>query len=469
MAVVIGSHRGRLRKDLKARPIGVEAANVALPVDGVAGFEVVELIGSGGFSHVYRARQLGFDRDVALKVLEVGLDTDAERAAFERECRAIGALSAHPNIVTVFGAAVAADGRPCLVMELCGDGTMADRVSSAGPLAVAEVLTIGVELAGALQTAHDSGIVHRDVKPHNVFRSDFGASALGDFGISSFDGDRTVTGGGRLTVHYSAPETIEGEPATAASDLYSLAATLYTLAAGDKPFPRAEGQSVGDLARRILREPAPLLAGEAIPVELAELIRAAMAKRPSERPGSVAEFGAGLQQIQAARGWPVTPMVTGDGATTAAKAVSAEVAGSPWQTPGNRRLTSAGLGGLAIVALVSTAIALQGARDAPATADRPVPPVIDADDAFFAAPSRPDGVTVTATVDGRVRVSWRPVDTDAVVGHEIDRLGTDDPPMRTDADELVFERGPEPVCVVVRAVGDGGRLSADSDPVCLAG
>ncbi len=467
MAVVIGTRADPLRKDLKGPSFGVEAGDVALPDAGVEGFEIAELIGSGGSGRVYRARQQGFDRDVALKVLDVDLETAEERAQFERECRALGALSAHPNIVTVFGAAATADGRPCLVMELCGAGTMADRVSREGALPIGDVLTIGVEVAGALQTAHEFGILHRDIKPHNVFRSDFGAAALGDFGISSFDGDRTVTGGGRLTVHYSAPETIEGDGATVASELYSLAATLYTLAAGDKPFPRGEGQSMADLARRILTEPAPLLAGEGVPDDLALLLRQAMAKHPAERPGSLADFGARLQQIQAATGRSVTPMVTGEGSARPAPVVTVEAPASPWQTPGNRRLTSFGLGGLALVALVSTAIALRDVTDAPAPPDRSPAMVLDEGDDFFAVPSTPTGVTLIAVEDGRVRVTWRSVDGGSVVGHEVEWLGSDEPPTRADNDELIAERGPDPVCVVVRAIGQGGRLSADSDPACL--
>ncbi|MEZ5230140.1 MAG: serine/threonine-protein kinase [Acidimicrobiales bacterium] len=173
----------------------------------------------------------------------------------------------------------------------------ADRVEADGRLDINAALQAGIEVAGALQTAHDHGVVHRDIKPSNLFVSAFGGAVLGDFGIASVDDERTVTGGGGLTVHYAPPELIEGEPASIASDIYSLAATLFTLVSGDKPFPRGPGQSTADLARRILLEPTPVL-GDDAPPPLVSLLERAMAKRPDRRPSSAAAFGYELQQVQ---------------------------------------------------------------------------------------------------------------------------------------------------------------------------
>ena len=121
------------------------------------------------------------------------------------------------------------------------------------------VLDVGVKIAGALQTAHDRGLLHRDIKPNNLFVSEFGEPALGDFGISTLDDERSISGGGGLTVHYAPPEVLEGSPATPLSDVYSLAATLYTLLEGTRPFAPVAGarQSVGELARRIMLEEPP--------------------------------------------------------------------------------------------------------------------------------------------------------------------------------------------------------------------
>ncbi len=512
-----------------------EASPVTPRVDG---FEILEPIGSGGFSRVYRARQSGFGREVALKVLDVGLDTPARQAAFERECRAMGTLSQHPNIVTVFTAAYSDDHKPCIAMEYYPGGTLADRMADAGCLPIGEVLKAGVELAGALQAAHDAGVMHRDIKPHNCFVSSFGIAALGDFGISSFADERTLTGAGALTVGFAPPELIEGDGATTASDLYSLAATLYALAAGAHPFPRTAGQSTADLARRILVEPAPLLAAAHTPPALAELLRDTMAKDPDDRCPSAAEFGALLQQIQADRGDAVTSLVC-SGAPTApsasrprtrlpkgppgahdaptvtatvlplgparidqtdpdqtdpervpAEAVPADSvpadsvpAVSPWQGPGNRRLTSAALGGFAILALVSTTIALAATdRSDPADLERPTSSTtapgaaerVD-DDAYFAAPTTPADVELRRTDTGVV-ATWQPSTSPGggAVTYELRRVDTGNPDesvttvTTTDTTSATIATAPdETVCVVVRAVGEGGHLSFETAPVCL--
>ena len=164
-------------------------SDAARPVT-IDGFEMGERIGSGGFSVVYRARQQSMNREVAIKVLNTGFATDAERRTFERECHALGRLSHHPNIVTVFDDAFTDDGRPCIVMELYSS-TYRERVEEIGPLPIDEVLSVGVRICGALQTAHDAGVLHRDIKPHNIFLSPYGEPALGDFGISTIDDERS--------------------------------------------------------------------------------------------------------------------------------------------------------------------------------------------------------------------------------------------------------------------------------------
>ncbi len=294
----------------------------------IDGFEALESIGSGGFSRVYKAKQTGFDRYVAVKVLNVGLESTAQRTSFERECRALGVLSQHPNIVTVFNAAFTNDGRPAIVMEYFGRGTLGELVKDHGPLSAEAGLSLGIQMAGALETAHSNGVVHRDIKPNNLFVSDFGQPALGDFGISSFADDRTITGaGGGLTVHYAPPELIEGDTATAASDVYSLAATMFTLLAGRRPFPRPSHQSVGELARRILIEPAPRLPVENAPRGLAEVLQRAMEKDPGQRFESAAEFGEALREVQRASGMPQTAMpLTVDAAGAGTIAASATAA-----------------------------------------------------------------------------------------------------------------------------------------------
>lgn len=281
-----------------------------MPSVRVDGFDELEPIGRGGFSYVFSARQRDFNRRVALKVLSFGLADERERRSFERECRAMGLVSQHPHIVTVFNAAFTSTKQPCIVMELYSGGTLGERLKREGPLPVAYVLDVGVKIAGALQTAHDRGLLHRDIKPQNLFISEFGEPALGDFGISTLDDERSISGGGGLTVHYAPPEVLEGAPASPASDVYSFAATLYTLLEGSRPFapPPGQRQSVGELARRIMLEPPPRVSRPDAPRSLADVLARTMSKRPEDRPPSAAAFGQELQRIQGELGLPVTPL-----------------------------------------------------------------------------------------------------------------------------------------------------------------
>ena len=193
-----------------------KAVDPTIPPVHVDGFDDLRPIGRGGFSYVFSARQRDFNRRVALKVLAFGLVDERERRSFERECRAMGLVSQHPHIVTVFNAAFSDTKQPCIVMELYSGGTLGERVKQDGPLPVAQVLEVGVKICGALQTAHDRGLLHRDIKPHNLFISEFGEPALGDFGISTLDDERSISGGGGLTVHYAPPEVLEGAAGDAA-------------------------------------------------------------------------------------------------------------------------------------------------------------------------------------------------------------------------------------------------------------
>lgn len=457
----------------------VEVPGVSI---AVRGFDVVETIGSGGFSRVYRAVQPDLGRDVALKVLNLDLETRAERSAFERECRAMGALAHHPSIVSVFASTFAEDGRPCIVMEYFSEGTFGDRLKREGALDIATVLRAGVELAGALQTAHDHGVVHRDIKPSNLFISPFGTGVLGDFGISSFEEERTITGGGGLTVYYAPPELIEGEPASAASDVYSLAASLFTLLAGDKPFPKGPGQTTADLARRILVEPAPRLAVAGSPASVSDLLSQSMAKDPELRPASAGAFGQRLQHVQVELGFIVTPLIAAGfedrvsggpsghvaraGHAGAVSRLDEAVAGS-WS--GNRRLTAAALGGLAVIALGSTAVAVGrgGAANDTTSSTGSSSASIAAIDSFFVAPPVPTGMSVVSDAEGRIRVSWSPDQTGVVVGYQVEMVGANEVLETADTHVDLDPLDRSSNCFVVRSVGEGGRLSGDADPVCL--
>src|SRR5690349_1578019 len=162
-------------------------------------------LGQGGFGTVFRAWQAGVGREVAVKVGGRTLYDERDRRRFLREANAAGRLSSHAHIVAVYDVGVTADGHPYLIMELCHRGSLLDRLRTSGPLPADEVRTVGVAIADALATAHEAGVLHRDVKPANILVDEYGVAKLGDFGLAALldaSGGSTVTREG-LTPAYS--------------------------------------------------------------------------------------------------------------------------------------------------------------------------------------------------------------------------------------------------------------------------
>lgn len=267
------------------------------------GFESAELIGRGGFGTVYRCLERALDRQVAVKVLRTGPGRD-DLDRFLREQRTLGKLSGHPNIVTVLHADVTANGRPFLVMPYHARGSLAEILRTYGPLPLADVLRLGVKLAGALETAHRNGILHRDVKPGNILITDYGEPQLCDFGIAHVTGG-FETGTGEVTGSpaFTAPEVLSGRTSTVQSDIYSLGATLFTALSGHAAFERLEGEDLVAQFVRIGRAGPPAV--PEVPDEIGALISAAMAPRPEDRPSTAREFGESLQGVQLLLGFPV--------------------------------------------------------------------------------------------------------------------------------------------------------------------
>ncbi|MFC4127691.1 protein kinase domain-containing protein [Nocardia rhizosphaerae] len=269
------------------------------------GFEDAEEIGRGGFGVVYRCVQPDLDRVVAVKVLTAELDPDGLQR-FVREQQAMGRLSGHPNIVAVFHAGTTHGGHPYLVMQYHPRGSLERHIHTAGPLDWIAVLRLGVKMAGALETAHRGGILHRDVKPSNILLSDYREPELTDFGIARIQGGfRTTTGVVTGSPAFAAPEVLRGSPATPAADLYGLGATLFCALTGHVAYERQVGEQVLSQFLRVSARPGPDLTEQDVPDEVRAVIEHAMAADPAERPDSAAALGAELAAAQRDTGVPV--------------------------------------------------------------------------------------------------------------------------------------------------------------------
>lgn len=306
-----------------------------------SGFSEAVEIGRGGFGVVFRCHEESVGRTVAVKLLHTGLDAE-NRARFFREGRAMGRLSGHPNVVEVLQVGETVAGRPYIAMPFLRKGSLAAHTERNGPIPWPDAVSMGVRLAGALESAHRLGTLHRDVKPGNVLLSDYREVQLTDFGIARVQGGfETETGLFIGSVAYSPPDVLEGGPPSARSDVYGLAATLFTLIAGYAAFGRMPDEELFAQFLRIRSSPVPDLRSTGAPDDLRAVLERAMAKEAAERP-EMAEFGRALQQVQKHAGLPVAEMAVpaaspqddaADGTTTAPRPARRRVAGPPPPPP----------------------------------------------------------------------------------------------------------------------------------------
>ena len=327
----------------------------------MAGFEVPGVdelteIGHGGTAVVYRGVQRRFRRPVAVKVLDLQFRRDEDRLRFERECESVGALSGHPNIVTVFDAGVLQDDHPYLVMELL-HRSLADRLEQDGRMPWSEAVTITLRLADALSTAHAAGVLHRDVKPENVMLTEADVPKLSDFGLARISGGfATVTQTVRASLTHASPELIEGRDVSELTDVYSLASTLHQLVTGRPPFVRSEDDSLVTVLGRILREP-PEDLGELVPGAVNDVVLRAMSKAPADRPPTMRAFAAELADAAApaTTALPPSEMVT---APIPPDAIAAATELPPPATPSHHRRHRMLATVVAVIALGGAAAAL---------------------------------------------------------------------------------------------------------------
>ncbi len=265
-------------------------------------YELLGILGGGGFATVYRALDPALGREVALKALLPHLAADQViRQRFLGEARAIAGLH-HPNIVTVYDVGEA-DGRPFFAMELIAGDTLAAALTASGRFEPARAVEVLSSLCGAVDALHAAGLVHRDIKPANVMIEPGGYVVLMDFGIARSQGGSSYTQAGDSigTPRYMAPEQVRGVEVGPAADVYALGVLAYELLSGKPPFV---GDTASVLHAQVYEPPPPLRdARPGLPEGVYTAIDAALAKSPAGRPASPGAF-AGL--LQAALG-SITP------------------------------------------------------------------------------------------------------------------------------------------------------------------
>jgi tRNA A-37 threonylcarbamoyl transferase component Bud32 len=276
-------------------------------------YEIEDLVGTGGMSSVYRARDTVLGRRVAIKILHEHHSSDDEYVErFRREARAIARLN-HPNIVTIIDRGEF-EGRQFIVFEHVPGDNLKDLLRRQGPLPVADAVAIAHQVARGLAFAHEHGIVHRDVKPQNVILDETGSPKVTDFGIArSLDPKEGLTDSGTLlgTSDYMAPEQARGMRVDERSDQYSLGVLLYELLTGEVPYP---AETFMAAAMRHVNDPVPSVRERRpdVPLDVDAVVARAMAKDPGERFSSTAAMAAALEAALAGTDGetgvlPVTP------------------------------------------------------------------------------------------------------------------------------------------------------------------
>lgn len=255
-------------------------------------YEIITKIGAGGMANVYQARCTILNRIVTVKILreELAEDKDFVRR-FQMEAQAVASLS-HPNIVSIYDVGEE-DGLPYLVMEYVEGTNLKEMIRRRGALPPSEAISIGIQVCAALEHAHSKGIIHRDIKPHNILVTPGGRVKVTDFGLARVLSIpcATVTQSGTVmgSVHYFSPEQARGEEATPQSDIYSLGVVLYEAVSGKVPF---QGDNPVSIALKHIQDDPPGLrnVNPAIPEELEKIIFRAMSKSPARRFQSAREM-----------------------------------------------------------------------------------------------------------------------------------------------------------------------------------
>lgn len=352
------------------------------------------LIARGGMAAVWAARDRKLDREVAIKVLSEPYAADQLAVRrFKREARTAARLSGHPHVVTIYDVGHrrpsedAPHGTPFIVMEFLSGGTVADAIR-AGAVPRDEAVAWLHGAADALDHAHRRSIVHRDVKPSNFLLDDHRVLHVADFGIASLGTEDTLTASGQLlgTAAYLAPERALGQPATEASDRYSLAVAAFELLAGQRPYGADQPAA---LARQHIEAAPPAASSRNpdLPPALDEVLKRGMAKRPEQRWATAGELAGAVERA-----------LERDRRSGAAPVIFTRRGG------GRRAAALAALAAAALVVGIAAADRLGGSRRPTAQLGRPAvahPPPPPAGPAATPPAHRPPSASTTASPPAR--------------------------------------------------------------------
>lgn len=269
-------------------------------------FAEVALLRAERRSLIFEARTVANGRRVVLKVPERAGSAWAVEAVVQ-EAAILGRIGAHPHVISLYEQVRLKDGRPALVLERAA-GSLDDLTGAYRPNAQL-VVALGIKLAGALETLHNAGYLHTDVRPSSVVITEYGEPAL-----AGFDEAVTLRDAGRHALHqttpFTAPELLEGGVPSRATDVYGLAVTLFDLLAGHPPYPSYEGEAAAETSLRILRGThAPL--PPTVPFPITDLLAWAMAVDAGARPPTAAWLAEELRHIEQVQHWPRTPLLAG--------------------------------------------------------------------------------------------------------------------------------------------------------------
>jgi beta-lactam-binding protein with PASTA domain/tRNA A-37 threonylcarbamoyl transferase component Bud32 len=313
-------------------------------------YRIVRKLGSGGMANVYLAEDEDLGRRVAIKILnERYANDDLFIERFRREAKSAAALS-HPNIVSVYDRGEA-EGTYYIAMEVIEGRSLKELIMTRGPLPIAQAIAYTHEMLEALRFAHRHGIIHRDIKPHNILIGE--RLKVTDFGIARAGASQMTEAGSIMgTAQYLSPEQARGAPVTASSDLYSAAIVLYEMLTGKVPFT---GDSAIEIAMKHLNDPPkpPSKIRPEIPEELDAVVLRALAKNPEDRYQTAEEFSEDLHRVEA--GLPLAPETS--------EAATALLAGAALMGDGGSTEVLAG-----------TAVTTPGGPPPPPTTRRPPPP-----------------------------------------------------------------------------------------------